>query len=434
MRQKLCDAADWLDPEFDRIARDELREIPRFHRKQWEFVQIFRALRDAGVLAPDRIGLSMGAGRERVLYAIASHVAKLTVTDLYRSGTTWDCAETDDPEAWVKSDMPIPCDPDRIAVDTMDMTSLRFPEGTFDFCYSSCAIEHIGGREAFLRHLNEVARVLRPGGVYVFTTEMAYQHDTCENPGNYLFSPGYLSDLIADSDLAAETAFDASIWPHQVNYPRPANIARMLSPGDGALQDAFVDQYAHLQLLQGNIPFTSGLLCARKRAGRLPIVFDGFEDARRFMSEGAAAVRRMIEDSTLTPNPFSGIEGQYSPCCQEHEAHRAARRPPAVVPHLLHTEYCWLGSRRRAAELRMEVARGPACDVTIGVNRYRALTPWLVEAVMRETLRVSGPGRVTKTVEIDCDERYCYAYYAIPADDALRVSEVAVTVHPAQAA
>ena len=39
---KLCEAADWFDQEFDRIIRDELDEEPRFHRKQWEFAQIFR--------------------------------------------------------------------------------------------------------------------------------------------------------------------------------------------------------------------------------------------------------------------------------------------------------------------------------------------------------------------------------------------------------
>ena len=250
MMQKLCDAADWFDPEFERIVRDELREAPRFHRKQWEFVQIFRALRDAGMLGPDKAGLTMGAGRERVLHAVARQVRTLTVTDLYRPQATWDCAETEDPDAYVKSNMPIPCDPDRIAVATMDMTSLDFPAGVFDFCYSSCAIEHIGGREAFLRHLDEVARVLKTGGVYVFTTEMAYQDESCENPGNYLFAPGDLGRLLAESNLAADGRFDASVWRHQINRPRPANLSHMLSPCDGALQDDLVDQHAHLNLLQ----------------------------------------------------------------------------------------------------------------------------------------------------------------------------------------
>src|SRR6185436_19840667 len=57
---KLCDAADWFDPEFDRIVRAELEDPPRLHRKQWEFAQIFRALQGLGRLNPQSRGLSMG--------------------------------------------------------------------------------------------------------------------------------------------------------------------------------------------------------------------------------------------------------------------------------------------------------------------------------------------------------------------------------------
>ena len=47
---KLCDAADWCDPLFDRVIRVELAEEPRFHRKQWEFAQILRTLEAHGLL------------------------------------------------------------------------------------------------------------------------------------------------------------------------------------------------------------------------------------------------------------------------------------------------------------------------------------------------------------------------------------------------
>jgi hypothetical protein len=80
---KLCDAADWFDSEFQQIIKLELREFPRFHRKQWEFAIIFLALRRLGFLHEESIGLSMGGGNERVLYSIARYVKKLFVTDLY---------------------------------------------------------------------------------------------------------------------------------------------------------------------------------------------------------------------------------------------------------------------------------------------------------------------------------------------------------------
>jgi SAM-dependent methyltransferase len=49
----------------------------------------------------------------------------------------------------------------------LDGESLPFPDGRFDACVSNYVLEHIAGPT---RHFLEVARVLRPGGVYVFRT------------------------------------------------------------------------------------------------------------------------------------------------------------------------------------------------------------------------------------------------------------------------
>ena len=40
------------------------------------------------------------------------------------------------------------------------MRALEFEDASFDFCYSSCAMEHIGKYDDFLEHLREVRRVL----------------------------------------------------------------------------------------------------------------------------------------------------------------------------------------------------------------------------------------------------------------------------------
>ena len=64
---KVCDVGDWFDPEFSDIVSQELREIPRFHRKQWEFAAKYQLLRRAGVVRRDACGISFGAGRELLL-------------------------------------------------------------------------------------------------------------------------------------------------------------------------------------------------------------------------------------------------------------------------------------------------------------------------------------------------------------------------------
>ena len=71
---KICDAADWFDTDFHSIILNELKEPPRFHRKQWEFAMIFLTLNKLGFLNENMKGLSLGGGNERVLYSIAQHV------------------------------------------------------------------------------------------------------------------------------------------------------------------------------------------------------------------------------------------------------------------------------------------------------------------------------------------------------------------------
>ena len=50
-----------------------------------------------------------------------------------------------------------------------DARSLNFTDNTFDFAVSHDVIEHIS-EEDFLAHLGEVARILKPGGSYLFWT------------------------------------------------------------------------------------------------------------------------------------------------------------------------------------------------------------------------------------------------------------------------
>jgi SAM-dependent methyltransferase len=57
----------------------------------------------------------------------------------------------------------------------MDAADLRFPDGTFDAAlFSYNGIELLPGREGKQRALREVHRVLRPGGVFIFTTHSIF--------------------------------------------------------------------------------------------------------------------------------------------------------------------------------------------------------------------------------------------------------------------
>ena len=217
--QKVCDIHDFFHPEIDRILRHELRSVPFGSRRAWEFGMIYRAVEKKGKLHRKADGLGMGAGTERLIYAFAKHARKTVVTDLYTAPGGWEGVRTQDPKSLVMKKAPWPVDSARIDVLTMDMRELKFADNSFDFCWSTGAIEHIGHDDDFARHLSEVHRVLRPGGVYAFTTAVVFGLPTLRIPHNYYFNPEHLVDLLHASPLHAEPEFDCRITDHLFNRP-----------------------------------------------------------------------------------------------------------------------------------------------------------------------------------------------------------------------
>jgi ubiquinone/menaquinone biosynthesis C-methylase UbiE len=57
----------------------------------------------------------------------------------------------------------------------LDALTYPFPDGSFDACISDYVLEHVADPEA---HFAEVARVLKPGGVYCFRTPNRYHYVT----------------------------------------------------------------------------------------------------------------------------------------------------------------------------------------------------------------------------------------------------------------
>lgn len=424
---KVCDAADWFAPDFQEIVREELRETLRFHRKQWEFAMIFRALRSAGLLGPDRRGLSMGGGRELLLYAIARHVRELVVTDLYDAHTSWTEARTDDPRAFLLDSMPFPVDPDRLQALRMDMRHLEFPDASFDFAYSACAFEHIGEWPDFLGHLLEVHRVLRPGGVYALTTEFHYGPETIEHPGNYVFSAGFLNDLFAASPFVPEPVCDSSLARHRANVPLPENLQdlRILDPHH--LGAKLVAELPHVQILRGHLPHASALFVLRKppAAAKGSVVFPGLEASRDFMAQGVAEYRGWVESSRFGLDAMGYLPGRSSPFVG------AAAAGPAADRTVFHTEYVWLGGgpRTLAAVLSPRPGTGAAV-LNLRVHRYRTLGRIEVDCAAETIVRCEGePVRGELTVA--ADPEYCYALLAHSREGEASFLDVEASTSPA---
>jgi SAM-dependent methyltransferase len=218
--QKLSDIYDLFDPAMDAVIRDHLKTSPVHSRRTWEFSIIFLALHAAGCLHPQARGLAMGAGTERLIYAIAPQVEKVVVTDLYGMLGGWKGLDVPDPQKLIMAKAPWPVAEEKLQALPMDMRDLKFPDDSFDFCWSTGAFEHIGGDEDFIRHLNEVYRVLKPGGTYVFTTACVMGDQTARIPHNYYFNPTHLMDLAHESMLQANRVFDCLLRDHTLNQAR----------------------------------------------------------------------------------------------------------------------------------------------------------------------------------------------------------------------
>jgi SAM-dependent methyltransferase len=61
---------------------------------------------------------------------------------------------------------------DHLDVHRMSGTDLRFTDNSFDFAFSLSSIEHFGSRANQIKCLDEVARILKPGGVFCCITEL----------------------------------------------------------------------------------------------------------------------------------------------------------------------------------------------------------------------------------------------------------------------
>ena len=88
---------------------------------------------------------------------------------------------------------------DLVSFRPVDMNAI--PEalnGQFDFCWSACALEHLGSLEHGLAFIENSMRTLRSGGVAVHTTEfnLSSNEATLESPNCSFYRRRDIEDVI----------------------------------------------------------------------------------------------------------------------------------------------------------------------------------------------------------------------------------------------
>ena len=404
---KVCDAADWFVSRFSSIISTELHEVPRFHRKQWEFAIIFDYLQNAGMLREDATGISFGSGRELLLYALANHVRQIWATDMYSESTIWSDARTDNFDAFVRNSPPFSSRTDRISARRMDMRQIEFPDESFDFAYSSSAVEHIGGWDDFKTHLAEVKRVLKPGGVYVMTTDIVYGPPTHE-PTNIKFDAEGLEWWLRESGMDYRPVIDCRVTRHLINTPMPADLMTYLTPDGAEGRPNLFGQLVQIQMLAGCHPYSSVVLEMRKAPSDRPRVnFLGLAETTAFLKQAQKGLESFIEATNLSPHPSPYV-------------------PTDSLDRHWATAFMWLGSKPRTVVVHVQTD-GPG-EITIGVNKRHTDQQWVPVIDVPERAEMTT-GHIELAFTLHCDAAWIYRIYGY-ALNGLKLTNVHVSIRP----
>ena len=161
----------------------ELKTVPRYHRKQWEFVYILQVLNKYDLLKKGMKGLGFGVGKEPVPDLLAGRDVEVLCTDL--------SPEKQVAGAWIESNQHSIKKKDlrfryissafqfkkNVSFSFVDMNDIPDDLEGFDFTWSACACEHLGSIENGISFIKNSLRCLNPGGVAVHTTEFNVSSD-----------------------------------------------------------------------------------------------------------------------------------------------------------------------------------------------------------------------------------------------------------------
>ena len=182
---KLCELSDFADAELRQTLRSVSpghSEAEEVHRKFWEYAMLGLYLESAGALTEDTRALSVAAGQEPVLFWLANRVGKVVATDIYGDGSFGEREAAASMLVHPRACAPYPYREDRLDVRHMNALEIDYPNESFDVVFCLSSIEHFGGRRATTRAVREMARVLRPGGDLVITTECLLGHHPLDSP------------------------------------------------------------------------------------------------------------------------------------------------------------------------------------------------------------------------------------------------------------
>jgi 2-polyprenyl-3-methyl-5-hydroxy-6-metoxy-1,4-benzoquinol methylase len=249
LTSKLCAQADMRQPWF-LYWTAQLHEAPIHHRKVWEDAFVLQALWERGALRQGGTGLGFAVGAESLPAYLASRGIDVLATDLDASDQRSQSWSITNQHAASLHQLHRPALGGREMFDAhcryqpVDMNAIPAGlHGQFDFCWSVCALEHLGSIENGLSFIENSVDCLRPGGTAVHTTEFNLEltGETVDNWITVLFQRQHIDALaerlarkghtLAPVDYDAgsgvlDTFVDLPPFPGQshMRFPRPPHL------------------------------------------------------------------------------------------------------------------------------------------------------------------------------------------------------------------
>jgi len=177
--QDLLDNKKWLNDMGKNLTHPHLPESDcLMNRKAWEYVFITQALYERGMLTKGKNGLGFAVGKEPLPALFAKYGCKITATDIdFSTETAKEWINTNQHgsnsvDNLYKADL---CDREtfykNVSFMSLDMNDIPNNFTDFDFCWSSCAFEHLGSIQNGKQFIYNMIKCLKPGGIAIHTTE-----------------------------------------------------------------------------------------------------------------------------------------------------------------------------------------------------------------------------------------------------------------------
>lgn len=243
-----------------------------FHRKLWELAYVLQACREARMLRAGGRGLGFGCGQEPLASYFARRGIKIVVTDQHpdrgqtegweRTGQHTSALESAYKPYLVRRER----FDENVRLLHVDMNDIPPDLTNFDFCWSVCALEHLGSIENGLRFVENSLATLRPGGLSVHTTEFNFvdEFQTIDNYPTVLFQRKHFRDLKERLEAAGHAVAPLDFDVGRKPLDRFIDLPPYRHSWPASLQEQWGSGEAHIKLSMHGFPVTCFGIIVRK--------------------------------------------------------------------------------------------------------------------------------------------------------------------------